>query len=263
MLFPDKPRVVYGKRPTEEVICQLRFPTILRIEAEPPIAFQDRVRGQYPVLTEKKHDFLPIPQQMMSLLGVDFRVGKPAFEFASEDGKWKFTLAGDFVALTTSEYERWETFKEHLALPFEGLLEIYKPAFFTRVGLRYRDVIKRSELGFKDVPWSDLLEPPVAGALSVKEISQAVTQAAKEVTFNLPSNCGQLRILHGLGTSRGNQETCYVIDADFFTENKTETKDAQDILDKYHTEARLCFQWCITPKLHDALDPKPPGGWHK
>jgi len=256
MLFPDKPRVIYKKRPTEEVICQLRFPTILRIDAEPPVKFQDRVRKQYPALTEKKHDFLPIPKEAMSFLA-DFRIGKPAFEFASADGKWKLTLAADFMALTTSEYEQWEIFKDHLRIPFESLLELYQPPFFTRIGLRYRDVIRRSALDLKDVPWSELLQAPVAGALSVREIAPAVKQAAKNVTFDLPGNSGQLRVTHGLGASPGSEECCYVIDADFFTENKKETKDAQETLDRYHTEARLFFQWCITPKLHDALDPKP------
>ena len=258
MLFPDKPRVVYGKRPTEEVICQLRFPTILRIDSEAPVEFQERIRAQYPVLTEKKPEFSQIPREIMSFIGADFRIGKTAYEFASEDKKWKITIAADSISLTTSEYERWELFKDHLVIPFESLLKIYEPPFFTRVGLRYRDVIKRSTLELKNVPWSELLQPPVAGALSVKEIAPAVTDAAKDVTFNLPSNLGQLRVRHGLGKkSPAIKETCYVIDADFFTVQKKEPRHAFNTLDKYHTEARLFFQWCITPKLHNALDPQP------
>jgi uncharacterized protein (TIGR04255 family) len=257
MLFPDKPRVVYGNRPTEEVICQLRFPTILRIDAEPPVVFQERIRGMYPVLTEKKPDFPVVPQEIMSLISADFRMGKPAYEFASEDGNWKLTLAADFISLTTTEYERWEVFKEHLEIPFKSLLEIYTPPFFTRVGLRYRDVIRRSTLGLNESPWLELLEPHVAGALSVKEIAPAVTQVAKNVTFTLPGGSGQLRVRHGLGTRPRSEETCYIIDADFFTSQKREPSHAIDALDKYHTEARLFFQWCITAKLHDALDPQP------
>ena len=36
--FPDTPRVVYNKNPLFEVLCQLRFPHILRIETEIPAA---------------------------------------------------------------------------------------------------------------------------------------------------------------------------------------------------------------------------------
>ena len=63
----------------------------------------------------------------------------------------------------------------------------------------------------------NILQPPVAGALSVKEIAPAVTDAAKDVTFNLPSNSGRLRVRHGLDKkSPAIKETCYVIDAGFF-----------------------------------------------
>jgi uncharacterized protein (TIGR04255 family) len=257
MLFPDQPRVIYRKRPTEEVICQLRFPTLLRIDAEPPVAFQERIRRRYPVLTEKKPEFPTFPQEMMTLIGADFRIGKPAYEFATEDAKWKVTLAADYISLATSGYERWEIFRDHLIGPFESLLQLYAPSFFTRVGLRYRDVIMRSRLGLKDAPWSELLQPAVAGALSVDRISSSVIQAAKNVTFNLPGDCGQLRVRHGLGATPGSEEPCYVIDADFFTVQKKEPSHALDTLDTFHIEARLFFQWCITRKLHDALDPEP------
>jgi uncharacterized protein (TIGR04255 family) len=257
MLFPDKPRVVYGKKPTEQVICQLRFPTILRIDTEPPVTFQDRVRDQYPVLIEKKHEFLPIPKEMIGLFGADFRFGKPSFDFISADEKWKLTLAADFLSLSTSDYERWEIFREHLVTPFQALIEIYKPPFFTRIGLRYRDVIQKTVLNLADVSWDELLNPAVAGALSVKEIASAVMHVAKDITFSLPANSGQLRVRHGLGKRDEGEEMCYVIDADFFTDARKEVQYAQTTLDTYHTEARLLFQWCITDKLHNALDPKP------
>src|SRR5256885_3722562 len=49
-LFPDSPRVIYGKAPLTAVICQLRFPPILRIESTVPADFQERVRTQFPLL---------------------------------------------------------------------------------------------------------------------------------------------------------------------------------------------------------------------
>lgn len=261
MLFPNTPREIYGKKPSEEVICQLRFPTILRIEASPPVDFQDRIRQYYPYLKEKKPDYLqasmPVPKEIMDLIGPDFRIGKPVYDFASEDGKWKITLASDFISLTTSDYERWETFKEHLSLPLESLQTLYQPNFFTRVGLRYRDVIRRSALGLEDVPWSELLKGPVAGLLSVPGISQAITHAAKEVVLDLPDKAGRLRVLHGLAKTPGSEETSYVIDSDFFTQDKKGFQDAWRSLDQFHNEARLFFRWCINDLLHNALDPRP------
>lgn len=64
-LFPVAPRVVYDKSPLVEVVCQLRFPTVLRIEAEVPSAFQEAVRSRFP-LFDRQASSVPhkvIPQQ--------------------------------------------------------------------------------------------------------------------------------------------------------------------------------------------------------
>jgi hypothetical protein len=41
----DYPRVIYKRNPIIGVVCELRFPPILRIAAEPPVAFQEWIRG--------------------------------------------------------------------------------------------------------------------------------------------------------------------------------------------------------------------------
>ena len=52
MPFPDSERVIYQRNPLLEVICQLRFPSILRIDSEAPAVFQERVRKEYPMYQE-------------------------------------------------------------------------------------------------------------------------------------------------------------------------------------------------------------------
>ena len=47
-MFSQEERCIYGRNQIMEVICQLRFPDILRIEAQEPFEFQDAVRGAYP-----------------------------------------------------------------------------------------------------------------------------------------------------------------------------------------------------------------------
>ncbi|MCX6020148.1 MAG: TIGR04255 family protein, partial [Chloroflexi bacterium] len=49
MLFPDSERVIYGRNPLVEVICQIRFPTILRISEGNLSDFQDKIRIEYPL----------------------------------------------------------------------------------------------------------------------------------------------------------------------------------------------------------------------
>ena len=52
MVFPNFERVVYKKNPLEEVICQLRFPPILRIDSGNAADFQDVIRQDYPLYSE-------------------------------------------------------------------------------------------------------------------------------------------------------------------------------------------------------------------
>ena len=43
MAFPDVARVLYRRNPIELAVCQFRFPPILRIDAEIPSQFQERI----------------------------------------------------------------------------------------------------------------------------------------------------------------------------------------------------------------------------
>ena len=43
-MFSKSPRCRYGTNQLVEVICQLRFPEILTISANPPAEFQDAIR---------------------------------------------------------------------------------------------------------------------------------------------------------------------------------------------------------------------------
>lgn len=48
MLFSDRPRTHYEKPLAHEVICQLRFPTILTINNTEPADFQEAVGRTFP-----------------------------------------------------------------------------------------------------------------------------------------------------------------------------------------------------------------------
>ena len=48
MLFSDNSRYSYVNSPLIEVICQLRFPTILSIGSTEPAQFQEAVRADFP-----------------------------------------------------------------------------------------------------------------------------------------------------------------------------------------------------------------------
>jgi uncharacterized protein (TIGR04255 family) len=260
MPFPYSPRVVYQKNPLEEVICQLRFPTILKIGSEPPSAFQDRIRGAYPLFKDKAPvEIAGIPPEIAQMVakGLPFHGGHAGYDFTSADQVWTISLTPDFLALTCRKYERWEDFLQHLKGPLDALLALYSPAFLSRIGLRYRDVIRRSQLGLDGISWGELLRPPMAGVLACQDIADTVQHTAQEIVIRLEDDQSQVRVRHGLAEDAGSGEQCYLIDCDFFLDQTTETADAHSKLDFLNRQGRLFFRWCITDRLHDAMGPQP------
>ena len=142
----EEARQIFKRRQLLEVICQLRFPDILKIESTDPAEFQDRIRGEYPQYQKKVEQ---LPPQIVN--------GKPVpqgtvnnYQFISEDSQWKVSLTKGFVALSTHGYLRWEEFAKRLDRALAALIQLYQPAYFTRVGLRYINAIDRAALGLED-----------------------------------------------------------------------------------------------------------------
>lgn len=257
MAFPNPERVVYENNPIEEVICQLRFPIILKIDANPVVDFQERIRHQYPLYEEEKPQILGIPGDIAKLLaggGVEIAGSKPARRFISADRNWTVSLARDFMAVSTKSYSRWEVFEGHLQRATDALESLYEPIFYSRVGLRYRNRIRRSSLRLEGISWSDLLKPQIAAELS-SDIAASVVDAKHVLAVRLDR--GQVTIRHGLTDVGDEEETTYSIDNDFFVETQTERANVRDIVRDFNQQARNTFRWCITDRLHEAMVPRP------
>jgi len=258
MPFLETPRVLYNKNPLEEVICQVRFPPILRIASELPAAFQERIRQQYPLFQEGRtiEQELPLPAELGKRLGLE--IGSVVvYEFASADGAQTVALSRDALALTSRRYERWESFWMQLATPLQALQEEYAPAFFTRVGLRYINVVRRGALGLSGVSWSQLIKPYLVGVLALPEMEPHVEQDLQQSLIRLQGARGQVRINNGLARDAVGSEEPYIIDSDFFIDERTETKDAGDTLAGFNRKAGNLFRWCIEDRLHEAMEPQP------
>jgi uncharacterized protein (TIGR04255 family) len=251
----DVERVLYDKNPLESVICQVRFPTILRVESELPSNFQDRIRENFPLFKESSEEEIAIPPEVAKVFGRQFVEAMPGrnYNFSSEDEAWQVSLTRDFLALTCRKYERWERFREQFEIPLSALLDVYKPSSFSRVGLRYRDLIRRSVLGISGLPWGQLLNANIAGELGDSEVAERIQNVKKEIVFELPDSA-QARMIQVLGNAKGEQ--VYLIDTDFFTTHKTEVSNVWGRLGTFNRYARWIFRWCISEQLHRAMGPK-------
>lgn len=261
MIFPNTRRIIYQKNPLERVICQLRFPTILKIETDIPANFQELIRSDFPNYIETNELKFEMQLPPKELLLPDFisKTPKSSYsknhEFSSEDGIWKLNLTRNFLALSTSKYERREKFQEKLKIAFDSLLKVYSPNYFTRIGLRYIDVINRTTLNLEGVGWEELLQPYILGILGESSIGNRVKNFECVYEINLDESFKQLRMLTKFIDDEESTERYFLIDSDFFKNDKTDTNDTFQVLDYLSIQASRLIQWCITPKLHKAMEP--------
>jgi uncharacterized protein (TIGR04255 family) len=257
MTFPETPRVIYAQNPLVEVICQLKFPPILRIETELPAIFQESIRKEYPLSQTAEAQQIPLPPALVKMVeqSVPGFVQGRTYQFLSDDRQWTIGIARDFLALSTTHYTQWEGFSSRLKKALDAFVAAYAPAFLTRVGLRYRDVIKKSTEALKGLDWPDILQTHILGELGSLELRKSIQHAAREVVISLNDTRGQVRILHGLIRDPGDKDFSYSIDSDFSCDERTDINNAFELLDAYHREAGRLFRWFTTPTLHERLKP--------
>ena len=166
MLFSAHPRTQYRKAPAHEVICQLRFPTILSINTVEPADFQEAIRAECPKYA-RRQDTTPPKITLVNGSAPKVEQQPPVinYHFLSADNQWKLNLTKDFIALSTLHYTGWEEFARHLDKPLAAFIKLYKPAYFQRVGLRYVNIFSRSSLGIEDAKWAELISPAYVGPL--------------------------------------------------------------------------------------------------
>ena len=261
MPFPKIERVLYGKNPIDKVICQLRFPPILRIETGIPSDFQDAIIENFPIYTEK----VEFMHETTTGLNSNFKpelinqLSKTSknHEFSSEDKVWKINLTRSFLSISTTKYTKWEDFLEMFKPAITALLTIYKPPFFTRIGLRYFDIFVRSILGLDETNWSELFQSHFIGILS-SSIKSDIKYFENLFEVKLNDDVSIARIKSSFVEVVKPKELSYMIDSDFYYPKRV-NNDISELelkLDYLHTRASRLIRWVITEKLHDAMEPR-------
>src|SRR6266404_3976606 len=115
MPFPDVAKEVYKRNLLREVICQFRFPSILRITSELPTAFQERIRTRYPIY-ERETTGLEIPKEISEMVAGAMLQGfqAPTHKFSTEDKTRLISLNQEFLAISDKKYIRWNDFRHEL-----------------------------------------------------------------------------------------------------------------------------------------------------
>ena len=162
-------RVIYKKNPLIEVILQVRFPTILTINSNDPVDFQEAIRKDYPVYQlgiEREQELSFIAKEDSLFPTLQEKKQHKNHAFVSPDGKYKVNLTSSFVSMSTVNYTRWEDFFSRFRSVLANFVDVYHPAFYERIGLRYIDAFSREKLNITDKSWKELIQSPWIGPLS-------------------------------------------------------------------------------------------------
>lgn len=162
-MFSQEPRRFLKKNQLMEVICQFRFPEILAIAAKPPVDFQEAIRDEFPQYSARKE--IPAPK-IAGTPGNFSLQNQPEtinYQFAAADGSWRVNLTSKFISLASSRYTSWEDFAKKLDRPLAAFIQIYKPAYYERVGLRYINAFSRKDLDLEGVPFRELVPALLSG----------------------------------------------------------------------------------------------------
>jgi uncharacterized protein (TIGR04255 family) len=257
MNFTKFERVEYKHHILFEVVFQVRFPEIMRILKEDPVDFQEIVRKEgYPELVL---DIPALPSNMPKEIEEAASTAK-VFHFISEEKDWKISLAKDFIALTCNEnYKNYADFRGKLQKALLIFSEIYEPSYFTRIGLRHKNIANNTSLPHIKQGIEAFIPEHIFPELATS-IAENIDALQKITQFNgggMKANVAHVfsKVSGTLKQQQFANEKSYIIDIDCFLENKT--KEIENVLTKYDIFKRLnwnIFQWSITDALRSAMD---------
>ena len=263
MPLDEARQTIYKKNPLIQVICQLRFPRILLINEKAPADFQERIRKVYPNYN------VSVEQQQQSFFGSGIDTSPKIiqneqinnYSFSSGDGVWQINLTSTLLSLSTSHYIGWEDFRSNLYEPLNALNDIYCPAFFDRVGIRYINAYRRSTLNIDmNTSWTELISPFALGFLSNKDLAEEVKGYTATSDIKL-GNDVMARVITSTGfigniIFQQNPELSFIIDSDLYYSSKKSFDELDDSLINLNDHAYRLVRNMITDKLHEVMEPE-------
>ena len=269
---PDRPRLAGA--PLEVVVWQLQF-------ADPVDVSSGRV-GQAVAealsdVAESRPKLTRIAPATVTLaLGGAGAPGIQAQSFAapaapgqhgaSQSTGWQIraddlavTITQAAIAVETTSYDVWKTFRAAIASSLDGLLGALDEApSEQRLGLRYIDRLSRPEIS-KLTDWEGWLEPWLLGPILHPQVGEAISATAQQIDCDAGDGMTvTLRQRGFVDLERRNRQTI-VLDFDAFREGYRAV-DHEDVLaatDALSDISHRLFRAAITDRLYDVLREEP------
>ena len=119
-----------SKQPLAFVLAEFRFSPVLEMEKYIP-ELQDKLRQSFPLMkTQQSQEFQLSPN------GFEINTA-PEWILQSKNRKQAIAINRNRLVHITSEYDRFDGFREQCQATLDALIQIVKPSLLLRIGLRY------------------------------------------------------------------------------------------------------------------------------
>lgn len=247
---------IFKKSPLKETIFQLKFPTMLIIDSEKPASFQNKIYSSFPFYEENNSNIKEL------IIGP--HLGEPQINdsniknyiFLSQDRKTRVILNNSSLTITTVDYKSWSDFSATCFNISDIFVEIYKPLFLNRIGLRYINVIERSYYNIKDEEWNKLIKPEFLGPHLISgdsstRIFNIISESLDKATGIITKEQYSL-----VKTNTDTGEICFLADADYILSNRIDTLNIRDFFALLHNKSLNYIERFVTEKLLILMEPK-------
>ena len=145
--------------------------------------------------------------------------------------------------------------------PLATFIQLYKPAYFQRVGLRYVNIFSRARLGLEGARWAELFSPAYTAPMQGAELPEdRFLNCACDLTLKLDSSC-QAKVHAGPGVVKRNApgvpqdpEVKFIFDMDLSMTGNTPCTLAAGALETLHGHSTRLFEGAVTDRLRDAME---------
>lgn len=232
----------YKRNFLKQAVCELRFPTLMELgDPKPPVALVAALRKEYPHL------------ELANEVTIEIGGGSPGSNnthiFRSGKLTWTVSLKQSALSIETTAYTGFPTLKERVLRVVGAASKIIDSDFFTRVGLRYINVIDSGEDPTDGWVNADLVQP-----LLSRQFSGVHEYAGR---MQLVADDGGCLLQHGVRLKQPQRDGKagvpeYVLDIDSFR-NEVAVTDIELALDTMHAQVFDVFDWAIGSKAREYL----------
>jgi uncharacterized protein (TIGR04255 family) len=250
------PKVKYEQNFLKEVVFQVRFEPILRLETEAPADFQSAIKERFPAVQAGQAIEIDASASVDKGFDAKVRSTRKTWTFFTKDKTRSLTVESSALTLSYTVYKNFDEVQSDVDFLWERFQTIYSVETLSRIGLRYINVI---EIDGNPLDWAGLIAPTLLDMFAIPS----------------PEDHGLLRAIHTVFW--GSEDTLvkfsygiyntefpappvhrqFILDYDCYSVAPKDARDIRDTLIQYITVIYGLFERGITNGLRDIMRPIP------